>query len=256
MHPVHPARDRAGRGRSGAARRRAARREQRAHDLHRQRGDVVVRPPPSSPATVDAGDRARRARRSPSTASPSRTSTPSDRRWASQGAIHASLVGASSTRSARPPARERSSSSCTRISPPVRALISRRPRGHERPRRGRRPGTSGTPPSASRLHVVPPALAVPLPDAPLVAARQQREQPLEQPRDVDARGRRAPSRPRTRSGRARARSASVSGACAGRDQLVRAVRPREQDPLGADQARRAPTRRPTGSGAIVSGRCR
>ena len=39
--------------------------------------------------------------------------------------IHASCVGALSTRSARPPARVRSNSSCSRTSPPVRALISR-----------------------------------------------------------------------------------------------------------------------------------
>ena len=98
-------------------------REQRAHDLHRQRGDVEVGGDRARPATVAPAIAPERTVIA-STASPSRTSTPRERRCAIQGSIQTSEVGASSTRSARSPARERSSSSWTRISPPVRALIS------------------------------------------------------------------------------------------------------------------------------------
>ena len=73
-----------------------------------------------------------RDRRRP--ARPSCRSRPAPRRCSTQGSIHTSLVGPSSTRSAWPPARENRSSELQQDQPPVRALHLARPRRHQRAR--------------------------------------------------------------------------------------------------------------------------
>ena len=122
---VHPARDERSRRLSRGSAARSVGPGERAHDLDRHGRDVVVRghrlrPRPSRrvirpPRDLDALDRrvaadldAQRPRGAPPT-----------------GRSRRREVGPSSTRSARPPARVRSKSSCSRIVPPVRALISR-----------------------------------------------------------------------------------------------------------------------------------
>ena len=168
-----------------AARRRSSRRVDRARPATVA---PAIRPPVAArcPATgapqphVDAARAQVRA--------PTGRSTP---RWS----------GASSTRSARPPARVRSNSSWTQDQPAGARAHLPRARGDER---ARQPvGEEACRNAAERwsaLDVVPPALQVPLPEAPLVAARQQREQPLHEERVLGRRGRRAASRPRTGSG--------------------------------------------------------
>ena len=184
--PVHPARDEpveAVQARLGGAQ---FGREQRPHDLDRQRGDVVVggrrRGRRRSPTRSG-----RRAPVSPATASPSRTSTPRPRRYVTHGAIQASDVGASSTRSARSPARDEVGEQLHEDQPAGARAHLLRPRGDERARQPVGEVAAERLGAPLGLHVVPPALQVPLLDAPLVARREQREQPLQQPRDVDGR---------------------------------------------------------------------
>ena len=172
--------------------------------------------------------------------------------------IHASLVGASSTRSALPPARERSSSSWSRISPPVRALISLAACRDERPRQPVREEALERRASAGRRRTNSHQLSRShCADPPLVAARQQREQPLDEatlgPRAGTPELRRGLERePRP----ARARSASDSGAVRRRDELVRRRRPGRTGSARRRPDGRAPCAPPDGIRAIVSGRWR
>ena len=185
----------------------------------------------------------------PSTGSPSRSSTPQRRAGApTHGSIQTSLVGASSTRSARPPARVRSNSSWSRISPPVRALISRARaatsvRVSPSARNFRNAGERWS--ASTKSHQL---WSSHCPSAPLVAAREQRQQPLDEATRCRAAGRRAASPPRTRSGQhARSRRATPAGA--------RARSARCAPPAWASRIRSAPTRwsravaGPTGSAA-------
>ena len=96
-----------------------------AHDLDRHRGDVVVGGHRLRRPTVAPVDRARPPSGCPRPARRGGARRPAPRGAPPTGRSRRRWSGPSSTRSARPPARVRSKSSCSRIEPPVRALISR-----------------------------------------------------------------------------------------------------------------------------------
>ena len=244
-----------------AARRRAARATRAAaHDLDRQRGDVVVgghrlarrrsrRVDRARPRICDALDRrAAAARRRRSRCEVRQPTGRSRRRWSAP----------SSTRSARPPARARSNSSWSRIEPAGARAHLARPRGHQRAREPvgeelleRRRALRRRRRSSHQL------CELPLPEPPLVAAREQRQQPLHEAtpcscggmpscvadleHEAASRTREVVERLRQVRGRDAARCAPAAPARAGRARR----RPDGRAPSGADGIRR-----------IVSGRCR
>ena len=228
-------------------------REQRAHDLDGQRGDVVVGGRSSAPRPCGRAilpSRSTSPRRPP----PAARSTPGAQ--VREPGRDPRLAGRRVEHAVRALARAREVEQQLHEDQPAGArahLLG--PRGDQRPRQPVREVLAERLRALVGLHVLPPALPVPLRDPPLVAAGQQREQPLEQPRDVGGGDAELASRRRTRTARA-PQVGERLGRVRGRDQLVGARRPGRAGSARRRPAGRARWPEPDGIRAIVSGRCR